>query len=145
MLLGFPIVPIRLAGKYLEVLTDNGTAHSLIDKAWLGGKWPEGWEPQCIVEIPRGVNGKTSETVDVVTTKLLMGGKSHAHKFVVVREMALSVTIGIDILSVLHCVVSLDRDFLRTPRGAVRFLQKKPYEPVLLHSCQPKVALRESK
>ncbi|TPP59762.1 hypothetical protein FGIG_04002 [Fasciola gigantica] len=79
-----------------------------------------------------GVNGKSLETVGVVTLKLLISGMSNTHKFAVVREMALSVDIGMDILSVLHCVVSLDHDFLRTPRGTGRFLQEKPYEPMLL-------------
>ncbi|THD29140.1 hypothetical protein D915_000005 [Fasciola hepatica] len=121
----FPMVLIRLAGKYMEVLIDTGATRSLINEAWLGGKWPTVWEPKGIVELLCGVDGRAVETVGAVTLKLLIGVMGHMHKFVVVRGMAPSVIVGVDILSVLHFVVDLDHDFLRTPRGTVRFLPEK--------------------
>ncbi|TPP65982.1 hypothetical protein FGIG_03988 [Fasciola gigantica] len=119
------MVSVRLAGKYGELLLDTGAACSLINVAWLGGKWSAGWEPQGIVEMLCCVDGKLLETVGAFTLKLLMGGMSYTHKFVVIRGMALSVIMGVVILSVLHCAIDRDHNFLRTPRGTVRFLPAK--------------------
>ncbi|TPP60565.1 hypothetical protein FGIG_04300 [Fasciola gigantica] len=41
-----PMVHTRLAHKYLDVLLGTEVAHSLINDARLGGKWPAGREPQ---------------------------------------------------------------------------------------------------
>ncbi|THD21214.1 Zinc finger and RNA-directed DNA polymerase [Fasciola hepatica] len=116
------VMDTRLANNYLEGLVDTGAARSLVNQQWLKRRGIKGPKFRDVKETLCGVTGEPLAIAGEVDLDVNLGGTSQTRTFVVVCHMALDVIVGMDLLTVLHCTINLDRQLLQTPRGNVRFL-----------------------
>ncbi|TPP63242.1 Transposon Ty3-I Gag-Pol polyprotein [Fasciola gigantica] len=116
------MIPIRLANNYVEGLVDSGAARSLVNQQWLKRRGIKGPRFRDVNETLCGVTGEPLAIVGKVDLDLNLGGTRQTQTFAVVCHMALDVIVGMDLLTLLHCTIYLDRQLVHAPRGNVRFL-----------------------
>ncbi|THD17933.1 hypothetical protein D915_011239 [Fasciola hepatica] len=116
------MIPIRSANNYVEELIDTRAARSLVNQRWLKLRGIIGLRFRDVKEALCGITGEPLAIAGKVDLDVRLGGTRQTHTFVVVCHMALDVIVGMDLLTLLHCIINLDRQLVQTPRGNVRFL-----------------------